>query len=85
MYSLGAAERRLGELARGKDVIIATKYPSSFSFRAEDFPKELEKTLARLRRRLGRFVPASLPQCTYLHFSLDESIADAVEVGKVRR
>ena len=33
MYSLGAAERRLGELARGRDVLIATKYPSGFSFR----------------------------------------------------
>ena len=50
MYSLGAAERRLGELARGRDVIIATKYPSGFSFRAEDFPQELERTLARLGR-----------------------------------
>src|SRR5215213_10953491 len=43
MYSGGAAERRLGELARHQDVIIASKYPSGFlSFRAEDFPKELE-------------------------------------------
>src|SRR5512135_915637 len=35
MYSLGAAEKRLGELTRDRDVIIATKYPSGFSFRAE--------------------------------------------------
>ena len=50
MYSGGAAERRLGELARGKDVLIATKFPAGFSFRVEDFPKELEATLARLGR-----------------------------------
>src|SRR5574342_80907 len=50
MYSLGAAERRLGELTRGMDLLIATKYPSGFSFRVEDFPKELQMTLARLRR-----------------------------------
>ena len=39
MYSMGAAEQRLGELTRGRDVIIATKYPSGFSFKVEDFPK----------------------------------------------
>ena len=30
IYSLGASERRLGELARGKDVLIATKFPGGF-------------------------------------------------------
>src|SRR5512140_594136 len=50
MYSGGASERRLGELARGQDVIIATKYPSGFSFRAEEFPRQLEMTLSRLGR-----------------------------------
>ena len=50
MYSGGAAERRLGELARDRDVLIASKYPSSLSFRAEDFPRELEGSLKRLGR-----------------------------------
>ena len=49
-YSMGAAEQRLGELTRGRDVIIATKYPSGFLFRVEDFPKELEMSLTRLGR-----------------------------------
>ena len=31
MYSNGAAESRLGELIRGRDVIIATKYPGRWS------------------------------------------------------
>src|SRR5512144_3170507 len=44
MYSMGAAERRLGELARRQDVILATKYPSGFCFRADDFSKELAMT-----------------------------------------
>ena len=39
MYSGGAAERRLGELTVGKDVLIASKFPGSFSFKTEDFPK----------------------------------------------
>jgi len=50
MYSGGASERRLGELARGKDVLIATKFPGSFRFRPENLPKELEASLARLGR-----------------------------------
>ena len=49
-YSGGASERRLGELARGKDVLIATKFPGGFSFKTEDLPKELAANLARLGR-----------------------------------
>jgi aryl-alcohol dehydrogenase-like predicted oxidoreductase len=50
MYSGGASELRVGELARGKDVLIASKFPGKFSFKAEDFPKELEASLSRLGR-----------------------------------
>jgi aryl-alcohol dehydrogenase-like predicted oxidoreductase len=50
MYSGGAAERRLGELARGKNALVATKFPGSFFFRTENFPREMEATLARLGR-----------------------------------
>jgi aryl-alcohol dehydrogenase-like predicted oxidoreductase len=32
MYSGGASERRLGELAQGRDVLIATKFPAGFRF-----------------------------------------------------
>ena len=41
-YSGGASERRLGELVRGKDVLIATKFPGGFSFKTEDLPKEYQ-------------------------------------------
>jgi aryl-alcohol dehydrogenase-like predicted oxidoreductase len=51
MYSGGASERRLGELARGKDILIASKFPRGFSFRVEGFPDELEASLARLGRQ----------------------------------
>ena len=50
-YSGGAAEARLGELAAGRDVLIASKFPMSFaSLKAEDFPAQL----AGSRKRLGR-------------------------------
>lgn len=50
MYSNGASERRLGELARGKDVLIATKFPPGLFSRTEDMPQALEASLARLGR-----------------------------------
>ena len=38
MYSAGGSERRLGELAEGKDVVIATKFPPKPLRRTEDMP-----------------------------------------------
>lgn len=84
MYSMGAAERRLGELSRGRDVIIATKYPSGFSFRADDFPKELEKTLARLGRDSVDLYQHHFPNARAPIPALMNRVADAVEAGKVK-
>jgi len=50
MYSGGASEGRLEELARGKDVSIATKFPPSPFSRTESLPKALDASLARLGR-----------------------------------
>jgi len=50
MYSGGASERRLGELAQGREVLIATKFPPGLRSRAEDMPRALEASLARLGR-----------------------------------
>jgi aryl-alcohol dehydrogenase-like predicted oxidoreductase len=83
MYSGGASERRLGELAAGRDVLIATKFPSGFRFRVDDFPDELESSLSRLGRdRIDLYQHhhpgrVSIPK-------LMNRMADAVEVGKVR-
>jgi aryl-alcohol dehydrogenase-like predicted oxidoreductase len=84
MYSRGAAELRLGELARGRDVIIATKYPSGFSFRAEDFPKELEMTLSRLGRDSIDLYQHHYPNARLDISRLMDFAADAVDTGKVK-
>jgi aryl-alcohol dehydrogenase-like predicted oxidoreductase len=84
MYSMGAAERRLGELAHGRDVIIATKYPSGFSFRDEDFPKELEMTLARLGRDSVDLYQHHYPNPRTSIPTLMNFVADAIEAGKVK-
>src|SRR5512147_2984068 len=79
MYSGGASERRVAELARGKDVLIATKYPSGFSFRVEDFPKELEATLARLGRDCIDLYQHHYPNNKLSISRLMDLVADGVE------
>lgn len=51
MYSGGASERRMGELARGQEVLIATKFPPGLFSRTEDMPQALDASLVRLQRR----------------------------------
>lgn len=84
MYSGGASERRLGELAHGRDVIIATKYPAGFSFRAEQFPKELEMTLSRLGRDSIDLYQHHFPNARLSIPQLMDFVAAAVQTGKVR-
>ena len=84
MYSGGASERRLGELTRGKDVLIATKFPGGFSFKAEDLPKELDANLARLGRESIDLYQHHFPAKNVSIPKLMDLLADAVEAGKVK-
>ncbi|MGZ8755430.1 MAG: aldo/keto reductase [Acidimicrobiia bacterium] len=83
MYSGGASERRLGELAAGRDVLIGTKFPSRFRFGAEDFPDELEASLSRLGRDSIDLYQHHYPGRVSIP-RLMNRMADAVEAGKVR-
>jgi aryl-alcohol dehydrogenase-like predicted oxidoreductase len=83
MYSGGASERRLGELARGRDVVIATKFPSGFRFRVEDFPDELEASLSRLGRDTIDLYQHHYPGRVSIPRLMNE-MADVVKNGKVR-
>jgi aryl-alcohol dehydrogenase-like predicted oxidoreductase len=84
MYSGGAAERRLGELARGQNVLIASKFPGGFSFKAEEFPIELEASLARLGRSSIDLYQHHFPNNKISIPKLMDLLADAVEAGKVK-
>lgn len=84
MYSMGAAEQRLGELTRGRDVLIATKYPSGFSFKVEEFPKELETSLARLGCDSIDLYQHHFPNARISIPKLMDQLANAVEAGKVK-
>jgi aryl-alcohol dehydrogenase-like predicted oxidoreductase len=84
MYSGGAAERRLGELTRRQVVIIATKFPSGFSFRENELPKELEGNLARLGSESIDLYQHHYPSNKISIRKLMEQLADVVEAGKVK-
>jgi aryl-alcohol dehydrogenase-like predicted oxidoreductase len=82
MYSGGASERRLAELAAGREVLIGTKFPSRFRFRAEDFPDVLEASLSRLGRDTIDLYQHHYPGRVSIP-RLMNRMADAVEAGKV--
>ena len=84
MYSGGASERRLGELTHDKDVLIASKFPGSFNFRTENFPKELDASLRRLGRSSVDLYQHHFPSNRVSIPELMQLLADAVEAGKVK-
>jgi aryl-alcohol dehydrogenase-like predicted oxidoreductase len=84
MYSSGASERRLGELAQHHAVLIASKFPGTLRFRAENFPKELEASLERLGRESIDLYQHHFPTTAVSIPALMELMADAVEAGKVK-
>jgi aryl-alcohol dehydrogenase-like predicted oxidoreductase len=81
-YSGGASELRVGELAQGKDVLIASKFPSGLRFQADDFPGQLEASLDRLGRSGIDLYQHHFPARVSIP-DLMNHMADAVEAGKV--
>ena len=81
-YSAGASETRVGELARGTDVLIASKFPSGLRFRADDFPRELVASLNRLGRSNLDLYQHHFPGRVSIP-DLMNHMADAVDAGKV--
>jgi aryl-alcohol dehydrogenase-like predicted oxidoreductase len=84
MYSAGASERRLGELARGQEVLLATKFPPSPFSRTESMSKALDASLARLGRRTVDLYQHHFPARWVSIPQLMELMADAVKAGKVK-
>ena len=84
MYAGGASERRLGELARDREFLIASKFPGGFWFKAEDLPKELDASLARLGRGSIDLYQHHFPNPRVSIPKLMDQLADAVVSGKVK-
>jgi aryl-alcohol dehydrogenase-like predicted oxidoreductase len=84
MYSAGGSERRLGELAEGKDVVIATKFPPTPFGRTPVMPAALEASLSNLRRSSIDLYQHHFPSPRVDSPALMELMADAVEAGKIK-
>jgi aryl-alcohol dehydrogenase-like predicted oxidoreductase len=84
MYSSGASERRVGELAKGRDVLLATKFPPSPFARIDIVPKALEDSLARLGCSSIDLYQHHYPNRRMPIPQLMNLMADAVEAGKIR-
>ena len=84
MYSGGAAERRLGELARGRDAHIATKFPPGIRDRTDAMPAALDASLARLGRSTIDLYQHHFPSGRVSIPGLMNHMADAVEASKIR-
>ena len=84
MYSGGASERRLGELADGRHVVIATKFPPGWRSRAELLPEALDQSLARLRRSTVDLYQHHFPSRRVDIPRLMDLMADAVAAGQIR-
>lgn len=84
MYSGGASERRLGELSRGREVLIATKFPPGFFTGTDEMPRALEASLSRLGRSSVELYQHHFPFTRVSIPGLMELMADAVEAGKIR-
>ena len=83
-YSGGASERRVGELAGGKGVVIATKFPPGWRSKAEVLPEALDQSLVRLRRSTIDLYQHHFPSRRISIPALMGFMADAVDAGKVR-
>jgi aryl-alcohol dehydrogenase-like predicted oxidoreductase len=84
MYSGGASERRLGELAEGSTALVATKFPPRIRSTETDLPAALQDSLSRLRRRQVDLYQHHFPTRRVDIRRLMGLMADAVEAGQVR-
>lgn len=84
IYGKGASERRVGELAEGRDVLVATKFPARILARAGSLPATLDASLTRLRRPAVDLYQIHFPSPWMPIPVLMNLMADAVQAGKVR-
>lgn len=84
MYGRGESERRVGELTRGRDVLVATKFPLSVLSGTGSFHRDLAGSLARLGRATIDLYQVHYPFPWMPIPRLMDLMAGAVESGRVR-
>lgn len=84
MYSGGASEERVGQLAHGTTALISTKFPPRIRSTTDDLPAALDASLARLQRPAVDLYLHHFPSRRVDIPRLMGLMADAVDAGKVR-
>lgn len=84
MYSSGASETRLGEIAKNQPVFIATKFPKNFFLSPKKVPAELEGSLKRLGRPHIDLYQHHFPTRTKDIPAIMEHLARAHQEGKIK-
>ena len=84
MYGKGVSERRVGELTKDKDLVVATKFPFGNFSRERSLPAALDESLHRLQRTRIDLYQIHYPFPWMSIRKLMNLLADAVEAGKIR-
>ena len=84
MYGKGVSERRVGELTKDKDLVVATKFPFGNFSRERSLPVALDESLHRLQRARIDLYQIHYPFPWMSIRKLMNLLADAVEAGKIR-
>jgi aryl-alcohol dehydrogenase-like predicted oxidoreductase len=84
MYGKGVSERRVGELTKGKDMVLATKFPFGTFSRESSLPATLDESLSRLQRTRIDLYQIHYPFPWMSIPKLMNLMADVVEAGKAR-
>ncbi len=84
VYGRGSSERRLGELIRGQDPVIATKFMPIPGRTTASLPRALDRSLSRLGRTSVDLYQIHWHTPWMRIRPLMDRLADAVEAGKTR-
>ncbi len=84
MYGRGTSELRLGEIARGRDLTIATKFAPLPGRTVASVPRALDRSLSRLGRSSVDLYQVHFHTPWMRMRPLMDRLADAVEAGKTR-
>jgi aryl-alcohol dehydrogenase-like predicted oxidoreductase len=84
IYAKGASERRVGELTRGTDIMVATKFPMRYVSRAGHLPVALDNSLSRLERTAIDLYQVHFPLPWMSIPTVMNFMTDAFKAGKIR-
>jgi aryl-alcohol dehydrogenase-like predicted oxidoreductase len=83
-YGKGASELLVGELIKGRDVFVATKFPSKVVTKTSNFPEDLENSLKRLDLPCIDLYQIHYPSPFFSVPKVLKMMAEAVHSGKIK-